>query len=283
MSTPDLPPSATPAPTPIPAPVPAKKSNTLVIVLCVVFGLLFLLLASCVGTCIYVGKKAKTYAKESEKNPRITALAVAAAIAPGIEVVSKDLDAGTIVLKNTKTGEIVKLNARDFSGDKVTEVIEKIMQGKGVDVKLNSGSVTDISTTPASAADSSSSSSGSSSSASISVAQEATIKTFPSSFPLYIGKSMATIEASQNNAGPVSTSQHTFTTADAPDKVADFFSKKLTAEGYAVLAGETGSDDSGATRIQVFQKAGIGSTINVSIHVEEGKTHAEVNQVLLKQ
>ena len=92
------------APAPVPAPAPAKKSNTLVIVLCVVLGMMLLALASCVGTCFYFGKKAKAYARDSEKNPRISALALAAAIAPGVEVVSKDLDAGTIVLKNTKTG-----------------------------------------------------------------------------------------------------------------------------------------------------------------------------------
>ena len=279
MSTPDLPP-ASPAPTPAPVPAPAKKSNTLVIVLCVVFGLLFLLLASCVGTCIYLGKKAKTYATESEKSPGVSHLALIAAITPGIEVVSKDLDAGKIVLKNKKTGELVTLSEKDFSQDKIASVIEKIVRGKGVGVKLNSES-------SASTSDSSSESSESSSSTSISAAQaaahETTVKSFPSSFPLYNGGSVTTIEASQNSFGGVSTSQHTFTTVDAPDKVADFFSKKLTAEGYAVLANENGSDDNEATLTRVFQKDGMGSTVNLAIHIEKGKTHAEVNQVLLKQ
>src|ERR1700712_4793388 len=102
MPTPEMP----AAPAPAPAPASAKKSNTLVIVLCVFLGLFLLILASCVGTCMYVGKKAKDYAKESKKNPQISALAMVAGFTPGVEVVSKDLDAGTIVLKNTKTGEI---------------------------------------------------------------------------------------------------------------------------------------------------------------------------------
>src|SRR4051812_16919883 len=143
MATSDVPPAA-PAPAPVPAPVPAKKSNTLVIVLCVVFGLLFLILASCVGTCIYVGKKAKAYAKETEKNPAISQIAMIAAFTPGIEVVSKDLDAGTIVIKNKKTGETVKFDSKDFSKDKMAAMIEKLSKGKDNDVPVNSESSSDL-------------------------------------------------------------------------------------------------------------------------------------------
>lgn len=127
MATPDpIPPAAAPAPAPV------KKSNTLVIVLCVVLGVFLLILASCVGTCIYVGKKAKDYSESSAKNPQIAALAMAAAIAPGVEVVSKDLDAGTLVLKNTKTGEVISLDARSLSQEKVAVIIEQMTKGKGV-------------------------------------------------------------------------------------------------------------------------------------------------------
>jgi len=289
MSTPDLPPTPPPAPVPAPAPAPApaKKSNTLVIVLCVVFGLLFLILASCVGTCIYVGKKAKDYAKESQKNPQITALSVAAAFTPDVEVVSKDLDAGTIVLKNKKTGEIVKLDAKSFSADKVSAVLEKITQGKGLSGMSKTESTTTASessseSTPAENTAAASSSSEPESAAQ-SAAQDANLKNFPADFPMYDGSSVKTIEASQNTFAGVSTSMHTFSTSDKPEKVADFFDKKLTSEGYSVLASENSTNGNGAKLSRVFQKGGMGSTLNLEIEVQDGKTHVQVNQVLLKQ
>ena len=275
MSTPEMP----------SAPAPAKKSNTLIIVLCVVFGVLLLILASCVGTCIYVGKKAKAYARESEKNPQISALALAATIAPGIEVVSKDLDAGTIVLKNTKTGEIVKLDARNFSQDRIASVIERISQGKSVNGAVRSDSTASAEESKAAPSDTGSTESSSPAIVSVaqSTAQESTLKTFRSDFPIYTGGGVITLEASQNGLGGMSTSQHVFETNDSPEKVADFFVKKLTSDGYTVLASENSSNSNGPKLSRVLQKGGMGATVILEVRAENGKTHTEVNQVVLKQ
>jgi hypothetical protein len=287
MSTPDLPPSPAPVPVPAPAPAPAKKSNTLVIVLCVIFGLLFLLLASCVGTCMYVGKKAKDYAKDSQKNPQITALSTIAAFTPDIEVVSKDLDAGTIVLKNKKTGEITKLSAKDFSADRISSVIEKIKEGKPVTNPVASESkisiaepVTESVTTENTA---SSSPPEEPTSAAQSAAQQSAVKNFPKDFPVYDGRAVKTIEASQNTFAGVSSNVHTFSTPDSPDEVAEFYGKKLTAEGYTVMASENSSNGNGPKLTRIFQKEGMGSTVNIDVEVQNGKTHVQVTQVLLKQ
>ena len=274
MST-DLP----PAPVPAPAPAPAKKSNTLVIVLCVVFGILFLLLASCVGTCMYVGKKAKKYAQESQKYPQISALALAASLDSNFEVVSKDLDVGTLSLKNKKTGEVVKLDAKDFSAARIGELLERIASGKGVNVALKPTAVKPAAEESAAA----SSSSETNVSAAESAAQDDTLKNFRSDFPIYSDGSSTTVEAAQNTFAGVSTSIHVFLTSDSPAKVAEYFEKKLAAEGYTVLGSENGSDSNGATLSRVFQKGEMGATLNVTARVEGGKTHVEVNQVVLKQ
>ena len=276
MSTPDLPPAA------VPAPAPAKKNNTLVIVLCIGFGVLLLILASCVGTCIYVGKKAKDYAKESERNPKISALALAAAIAPGVEVVSKDLDAGTIVLKNTKTGEVLKLDAKNFSEDKIGEVLEKIMRGKNLNGMPQSGTVTRASESEP-AATSAASDSNETVSVAQAEAQEATLKNFPPDFPRYVGGGVTTVEATQKLVAAVSTSQHSFLTNDAPDAVADFYLKQLSSVGYTVVASENGSDSNGAKLSRVFQRGEGRSTFNLEVYIEEGKTRVDANQVVLKQ
>jgi hypothetical protein len=272
---------------PAPAPAPAKKSNTLVIVLCVIFGLLFLLLASCVGTCMYVGKKAKDYAKDSQKNPQITALSTIAAFTPDIEVVSKYLDAGTIVLKNKKTGEITKLSARDFSTDRVASVIDKIKQGKPMTSSVSAESTTRAPepTTEAAPAESTSSTPSveEPTSAAQSAAQTAAIKSFPKDFPVYDGSAVKTTEASQNTFAGVSSNTHTFSTSDSPDEVAEFYGKKLGADGYTVMASENSSNENGSKLTRLFQKAGLGSTVNIEVEVQNGKTHVQVNQVLLKQ
>ena len=287
MSTPDLPPAPAPVPAPAPAPAPAKKSNTLVIVLCVVFGILFLLLASCVGTCMYVGKKAKDYAKDSQKSPQITALATIAAFTPDIEVVSKDLDAGTIVLKNKKTGEITKLSAKDFSTDRVGSVIDKIKQGIPVNSSAKTESTTSAAEPAAEAAPAENTSSASSdeepTSAAQSAAQQSAIKNFPKDFPVYDGSAVKTIEAAQNTFAGVSSNVHTFSTSDSPDAVAEFYGKKLTADGYTVMASENSSNGNGPKLTRIFQKEGMGSTVNIEVEVQNGKTHVQVNQVLLKQ
>lgn len=279
MSTSDQPPAA-----PAPAPVPAKKSNTLVIVLCVILGLFLLILASCVGTCIYVGKKAKDYSEASEKHPQVAALALAVAITPGIEVVSKDLEAGTIVLKNKKTGEVVNLDAKDFSQEKVASVIEQMIQGKGLNVKAErdaSANATDAESGAVEKSD------AVSDEASLNAAQteaaNATVRKFRSDFPLYTSGGATTVDASHGLFAGISSSQHVFVTTDSPTKVMGFYDAKLVASGFSAVASENGTSDDGATVSRVYQKGGMSNTFNIAVGIEEGKTRVEVNQVVLKQ
>lgn len=259
------------------------------IVLCVIFGLLFLIIAGCVGTCMYVGKKAKDYAKDSQKSPQITALSTIAAFTPDIEVVSKDLDAGTIVLKNKKTGEITKLSAKDFSTDRVASVIDKIKQGIPVSSSTNPESTSSAAEPAAESAPAENTSSSSTSSAeeptsaAQSAAQQSALKNFPKDFPVYDGSGVKTIEATQNTFAGVSSSVHTFSTSDSPDAVAEFYGKKLTADGYTVMASENSSNENGPKLTRIFQKEGMSSTVNIEVHVQGGKTQVQVNQVLLKQ
>ena len=262
------------APAPVPAPAaPAKTSNTLVIVLCVILGLLLLVVGSCVATCVYVGKKAKTYAEESKKSPQVSALALAATFSPGVEVVSKDLDAGTIVLRNKKTGETLKLSAADFTQDKIAEVLDRVAKGKGA---LPSVPVA-AETSPAETAPA-----GPKVSAAQAAAQSSTLQKFPADFPLYTGGNLRTVEASQQTLAGMATSQHIFLTSDAPDTVADFIGRKLTAAGYAQKASENGSDEHGATLSSIFQKDGMSATVNLAIKIEDGQTRVELSQVVLK-
>ena len=281
MSTPDPTPAAA-------APAPAKKSNTLVIVLCVVLGIVLLLLGSCVATCFYVGKKAKDYAKESQKHPQVSALAMAAMLTPGIEVVSKDLDAGTIVLRNKKTGETVKLDANNFSQDKIAEVLDKIAQGKGVAVASSSSAGTTHPETPVSSDTPVASAQSSSSDTPVISAAQASalgsnLKKFPTDFPVYSSGGVQTLEATQQSLGGMSSSAHEFLTSDTPEQVAEYYTKKRTAAGYVVRLSENGSDDNGPTSTGLLQKDGVAISFTFTARIENKKTHVDAGYVSMKQ
>ena len=282
MSTPD------PTPPAAAAPAPAKKSNTVVIVVCVVLGIVVLLIGSCVATCFYVGKKAKDYAKESQKHPQVAALAMAANFTPGVEVVSKDLDAGTIVLRNKKTGETVKLDANNFSQDKIAEVLDRIAKGKGVPVTTSAGTGAPRPETPApseapAAPAESSSSAGPAISSAQASAMGSNLKKFPADFPVYTSGGVQTLEANQQSMAGMSSSTHEFLTSDTPEQVAEYYTKKMTAAGYVMRASENGSDEHGPTSTGLFQKDGVVVSFTFTARIEGKKTHVDAGYVSMKQ
>ena len=104
----------------------------MVVVLCIVLGL-FLIIGGCVATCTYyVGKKAKTLSAEAQRNPQYAALSAYAYLNPNIQVISKDGAKAQMTLRNKQTGEVVTINADDFSAENITQALQKFAAGQGL-------------------------------------------------------------------------------------------------------------------------------------------------------
>ena len=130
MSTMPPPPPMQPTPPP-PAP-PAKKTSILVWIAAGCGVLLLVVLIVLIAGGIFIGRKAKEFAAGAEKNPALVVAKMIAAANPDIEVVAEDTDAGTLTLRNKKTGEIITMNAEDIKEGKIS-----FKTDKGGEVKIS--------------------------------------------------------------------------------------------------------------------------------------------------
>lgn len=123
-STPPPVPPAQPAATPPPA--PGKKKTSPWVWVAVGCGVLFLLVVlAFVGAGVFLFKKGKDFVKGAERNPAVAAAKVAAALNPEIEVVDSDDEAGTVTIRNKKTGEVITLDAKDIQKGRISFSDEK--------------------------------------------------------------------------------------------------------------------------------------------------------------
>lgn len=249
MATPPPPPVPPPLPPPLPPPIPAAKggNNTLVIILCVLGGLV-LLAGGCVAACTYfVSKKAHAYAAEAQRNPRLAAISLAASLHPDIQIVSKNENTGQITLRNKKTGEVVKLDLNDYSSENISRKLDQFAQGMRSESQSSAQSNPPAETPAAEA----------SSEPKISPARAAALAVatgkLPDFLPAYRGGT--TTQAVTNTYGNATIINYEFLTPDAPETVADFYEKTLTAGGFAVLGRQNSSDDNGATVMLSLQHA----------------------------
>ncbi|MGC8916853.1 MAG: hypothetical protein ACP5NF_07740 [Thermoanaerobaculum sp.] len=143
----NMPPPVNPAQTTSPTAPAPKKTSPWVWVAVGCGTLLVIVVVVVVAFTVFVGKKAKDFAKTVEKNPAVAAAKVAAAVNPDIEVVSSDDEAGTVTLRNKKTGEVITIDAKDvqkgriaFSDEKGKKVhIEAHGEGEQQSMRISSG------------------------------------------------------------------------------------------------------------------------------------------------
>ena len=107
-------------PTPPPPAQPAKKTSVLVWIAAGCGILLLVVLIVMIAGGIFIGRKAKEFAAGAEKNPALVVAKMIAAANPDIEVVAEDADAGTLTLRNKKTGEVITMNAEDIKDGKIS-------------------------------------------------------------------------------------------------------------------------------------------------------------------
>lgn len=100
---------------PPPQQVPPKKKGMGVVgwlaIGCLV--VLVLGLGSCFACGYYAKRKLGQFSEEMQKNPEMAAAKLVVQMTPDLELVSTDDAAGTLTVKNTKTGEVVTVSIAD--------------------------------------------------------------------------------------------------------------------------------------------------------------------------
>jgi len=214
--------SSTPPMAPPPAtPAPKKGTSPLVWILAgcggliVIAGIVFAVLT-------YWGyNKAKSYVETAKKNPALAAAKIAVAVNPDLEIVTEDDEAGTLTIRNKKTGEEITMNAEDikegrlkFKNEKGEEVT---FEGSGETGKEGFRIKTDKGTM-----------------AFGNVAGEAP----PSWVPSYPGAKVMASSREKTDEGFTGT--YSFQTADSADAVLAYYEKELRNAGFDVERTSTG-------------------------------------------
>lgn len=244
---------------PTPAPAPQKSSGAKVLfwILGIILGLILLALGSCAVIGFYAMHKAKQAGFDSDlmkKNPGLASAKMAVALNPDAEIVSSDDSAGTITVRDKKTGKVVTMK---FDPQKKAMVITD-----------ENGKTTSLTTT------------GEGPSAGMEMkSSEGTLKIGSSSdkapdwVPVYPGSSpQNTFSAS--NAGEQSGS-YTFTTADAAAKVMSFYGDSLKSGGFAVSNMSSNSEGKASGMVSGEDKATKRAVV-VSVGTETDGTHVNV-------
>jgi len=206
--------STNPPPMP-PAPGAKKKTSPLVWILVGCGGLVLLVAIIMLVAGVFVAKKAGSYLKEAEKNPAMAAAKMVVAMNPDLETVSADDAAGTITIRNKKSGEVVTLD------------LEDVKEGK-IRFRDDEGKETEISA------------SADAESGSLEISTGEGKVTFgaggdgerPGWVPEYPG---ATPQGLYSSKGPQGLSAaFSFVTSDSPEEVMAFYEEQLKSGGFEV-------------------------------------------------
>jgi hypothetical protein len=254
MAEPVVPPP--PPPTPPGAPKQGLSTGAKIAIGCLVAVVL------CVGGCFVVtavglhwaGKKVKNFAENAEKNPNaaaVQAVELMVKFNPEVEVVSSDPDAGTITLREKKTGKVVKFNAEDIKNGKFSFESD----GEKVNVEANG--------------DNGGSFKVESSKGRFAVGGAADAA--PDWVPVYPGAradSYSNLEANGEKSG-------TFTihTADPAEKVLAYYKSQLEGAGFKVE--KSTLESTAAFGGNLTATAGARS-VNVTVATQEGETQGLV-------
>jgi hypothetical protein len=241
-------------------PPPSPQSSGAKILLWIVgivVGVILISLGSCLVIGFYAVHKVKQAGFDSDlmkKNPGLATAKMGVTMNPDTEIVSSDDNAGTIVVRDKKTGKVVTMK---FDPQKKVMVITD-----------ENGKTTSLTTT------------GEGANASMEMkSSEGTMKIgngadkAPDWVPVYPGSSpQSTFSAS---SGTEQTGSSTFVTKDPVDKVISFYGDSLKSEGFAVSNMTTNSDGKVGGMVSGEDKANK-RTVVVSLGTENDGTHVNV-------
>jgi hypothetical protein len=246
-STPQVPPTPPQMPPATPVPPAQKKTSPLVWVLVGCGGIVLLAAVIMLVAGVFVAKKVGSYAKEAEKNPAMAAAKMIVAMNPDLETVSTDESAGTITIRNKKTGEVITVDLDDIKKGKLRfknekgETAEISASGEGesgkIEIKSDKGSM--------------SFGSGAETQA-------------PAWVPAYPGVQP---QGMYSTKGPGGTSAaYAFDTKDSPATVMRYYEEKLKEAGFEVTS-------------STFKKGAelAGGLVNAEAKAEKREIHVSVS------
>ena len=246
---PQTPAGVPPGVPPAAAPAPPKSSGAKVLfwILGIVLGLILIGFASCAVIGFYAMHLAK-------KNPALAGAKMAVAMNPNVEIVSSDDSAGTITVRDKKTGKTTTLK---FDPQKKSMVITD-----------ETGKTMSMTTT------------GEGANAGLEMkSSEGTMKIGASSekapdwVPSYPGSSPQNTFSANSNGEQ--TGSYTFTTSDTAEKVISFYGDALKSGGFTVSNMTTSSEGKTGGMVSGEDKANKRSVV-VSIGTENDGTHVSV-------
>ena len=219
----------------------------------------------CMGGCAiaaymglsWLGGKAKSFADDMEKNPNAAATKLAELAVranPELELVSSDPKAGTLTVREKKTGKVMTVNFDDIQQGKFSfEQDGKKMQ-VDVDQKGENGGSVSVQTDQGKA-----------------VYGAGDAAAVPSWVPAYPGARQDGFNSLE--AGGEKSGTFTIHTTDAVDKVVAFYETQLKNAGFEFE--KSSLDISGAVTANLSAKSG-SRGVNVVVSSQEGETQGLV-------
>ena len=253
MSTP-----VTPAPGAPQPPAPQKSSGTKILfwILGIVLGLVVLSLGTCAVVGYYAVHKMKQAGLDSDlmkKNPAYASAKLAVTMNPDTEIVSSDDNAGTIVVRDKKTGKVVTMK---FDPQKKSMVIT---DEKGETTTMTTGEGSEGSLEVKSSEGTMKMGAG---------AEKA-----PDWVPMYPGSSpQNTFSASNANE---QSGSYAFTTSDSAEKVMAYYGSALKSAGFAVSTMTSNSEGKTGGMVSGEDKAKK-RTVVVTVGTEDDGTKVSV-------
>ncbi|MFI5114893.1 MAG: hypothetical protein ACHP7J_07090 [Terriglobales bacterium] len=240
-----------------PAPQKSSGAKILLWVVGIVVGLILISFASCAVLGFYAMHKVKQAGFDSDlmkKNPALASAKMAVTLNPDTEIVSSDDNAGTIVVRDKKTGKVVSMK---FDPQKKAMVITD-----------ENGKTTSLTAT------------GEGANVSMEMkSSEGTMKIgsgadkAPDWVPVYPGSSPQSTFSS--STGAEQTGSYTFVTKDPADTVISFYGDSLKSAGFAVSNMTSNSDGKVGGMVSGEDKANKRNVV-VGLGTENDGTHVSV-------
>ncbi len=243
------------------APAPAKKKGLHPLVwVGIGCGVLLLVAAAVVIVGGYfVVQKGKEFASDMEKNPALGAARLIVKLNPELEEVAVDEQAGTITVRNTKTGEVITVDLEDakdgkfgFTSDGKTVRVETDQEGGTMHVTGDGGKEGTFDLSFGKGGD----------------------EKLPDWVPLYPGAEQSGVYTMTSDDG--ATGGVTLTTDDAIEKVTDAFREQLKQAGFEVQVNTFTTDEKGTAAMVMGEHQASKRTVHVILGAKDGKTTAAV-------
>lgn len=200
---------------------------------------------------VWVGHKVKGAAEEFQKNPAMATARLTVKMNPDLELVKEDDKAGTLTVRDKKTGKVATFNLKEIKEGKFSFTNEK---GETTTVSGNAQSGVSVT--------------GPSGKSKFSMGSAAAMKEVPDWVPVY-ANGKATSLFSSSSEGKVS-GAFAVETSDSVDTVADYYEKAFKKAGFKVSR-ETLSVGNGQTIMLSGQSSDQSKSISATV-ARDGKT-----------